>query len=66
VNKEDTLTKESKWSLKIAKTFFLCVWNNMKLMIWKNWKESDGLPDRKSLPKTKLDYTIVKRYARTK
>tara|TARA_R110000868_G_scaffold397808_2_gene670681 strand:- start:105 stop:923 length:819 start_codon:yes stop_codon:yes gene_type:complete len=67
VNKEDTLSKQKEQMvLKIAKNFsFYASLNNMKLMdLEKNWKESDGLPDRKSLPKTKLYYTIVKEYAK--
>ncbi len=67
VNKEDTLSKQKEQMvLKVAKNFsFYVSLNNMKLMdLEKNWKESDGLPDRKSLPKTKLHYTIVKEYAK--
>ena len=67
VNKEDTLSKQKEQMvLKIAKNFsFYASLNNFKLMdLEKNWKESDGLPDRKSLPKTKLYYTIVKEYAK--
>jgi hypothetical protein len=63
VNKEDTLSKKrEQMVLMLQKFFFLYVsLNNMKLNdLAKNWKESDGLPDRKSLPKTKLHYTIVK------
>ena len=65
VNKEDTLSKQKEQMvLKIAKNFsFYASLNNSKLMdLEKNWKESDGLPDRRSLPKTKLYYTIVKEY----
>jgi GLPGLI family protein len=29
-------------------------------------KESDYLPDRKSLPRSKINYTIVKEYAKIK
>ncbi|RDI51338.1 GLPGLI family protein [Flavobacterium glaciei] len=66
VNKGDTLSKQKEQMvLKIAKNFsFYISLNNMKLNdLEKNWKESDGLPDRKSLPKTKLHYTIVKEFA---
>ena len=65
VNKEDTLSKQKEQMvLKIAKNFsFYASLNNFKLMdLDKNWKESDGLPDRKSLPKTRVDYTITKEY----
>lgn len=63
VNKEDTLSKrKEQMVLKIAKDFsFYTSLNNMKIMdLKKNWKESDGLPDVKALPKTRLNYTIVK------
>lgn len=69
VNKEDTLSKQKEQMvLKIAKDFsFYASLNNVKLVdLEKNWKESDGLPDRKSLPRTKLYYTIVKDYAKIK
>ncbi|MFV8357848.1 GLPGLI family protein [Flavobacterium sp. XS1P32] len=65
VNKEDTLSKQrEQMVLNVAKNFsFYVSLNNMKLNdLEKNWKDSDGLPDRKSLPKTKLHYTIVKEY----
>ena len=69
VNKEDSLSKQKEQMvLKIAKNFsFYVSLNNMKLMdLERNWKESDGLPDRKSLPKTKLYHTIVKEYAKNR
>jgi GLPGLI family protein len=65
LNKEDTLGKQKEQMvLKISKNFsFYASLNKMKLMdLEKNWKESDGLPDRKSIPKTKINYTIVKEY----
>lgn len=67
MNKEDTLSKQKEQMvLKIAKNFsFYVSLNNMKLMdLERNWKESDGLPDRKWLPKTKLYHSIVKEYAK--
>ena len=67
VNKEDTLSKQKEQMvLKIAKNFsFYASLNKSKLKdLEKNWKESDGLPDRKSLPRTKLYYTIVKEYVK--
>lgn len=65
VNKEDTLSKQKEQMvLKIAKNFsFYASMNKMKLMdLEKNWKESDGLPDRKSIPKTRVNYSIIKEF----
>jgi len=65
VNKEDTLSKQKEQMvLKISKNFsFFASLNKMKLMdLDKNWKESDGLPERKAVPKTRINYTIVKEY----
>lgn len=65
VNKEDTLSKQKEQMvLKVAKNFsFYASLNKMKLMdLEKNWKESDGLPDRKSIPKTRVNYSIIKEF----